>query len=102
MSEVRRADGERGAKERDVMHPPLRTLRVRLLPQLGAEGLKRAEEQRLALSPSEAAAMLGVSRDFFDEHIAPELRIVRRGRRKLIAVRELEGWLERESSLVLG
>jgi hypothetical protein len=28
---------------------------------------------RLALSPDEAAASLGVSRDFLDEHVAPEL-----------------------------
>lgn len=49
---------------------------------------------RLALSPEEAAAALGVSRDFFDEHLSAELRVVRRGRRKLIAVRELERWLD--------
>lgn len=49
---------------------------------------------RLALSPDEAAALLGVSRDYFDEHILCELRSVRRGRRVLIAVRELERWLE--------
>lgn len=29
--------------------------------------------------PNEAAAMLGVSRDFFDEQIKPEPRIIRRG-----------------------
>jgi hypothetical protein len=49
---------------------------------------------RLALSPAEAAQALGVSRDFFDGHVLPELRIVRRGRRRLIAVRELERWLD--------
>lgn len=48
---------------------------------------------RLALSKLEAAEALGVGPDFFDEHIAPELRIVRRGRRRLIAVTELERWL---------
>lgn len=52
---------------------------------------------RLALSPNEAAAALGVSRDFLDEHILPELRIVRRGRRRLIPLAELERWL-RESA----
>jgi excisionase family DNA binding protein len=49
---------------------------------------------RLALSPDEAAGALGVSRDFLDEHVMPELRVVRRGRRRLIPVRELERWLE--------
>lgn len=56
---------------------------------------------RLALSPDEAAAAVGVSRDFFDEHVAPELRIVRRGRRRLVPVRELERWLEESAALTL-
>jgi hypothetical protein len=56
---------------------------------------------RLALSPEEAATSIGVSRDFFDEHVVPELRIVRRGRRKLVPVRELERWLEREAARAL-
>lgn len=56
---------------------------------------------RLALSPDEAAASLGVSRDYFDEHVRPELRVVRRGRRVLVSVNELERWLGRSSSLTL-
>jgi excisionase family DNA binding protein len=52
---------------------------------------------RIALSPDEAAAALGVSRDYLDEHVAHELRWVRRGRRKFIAIVELERWLEREA-----
>jgi excisionase family DNA binding protein len=53
---------------------------------------------RLALSPEEAAALLGVSRDCFDEHVIAELRIVRRGRRILIALAELERWLDRAAT----
>jgi hypothetical protein len=52
----------------------------------------------LALAPDQAAAALSVSRDFFDQHILPELRIVRRGRRRLVSVRELERWLEESAS----
>ncbi|MCA1702399.1 MAG: helix-turn-helix domain-containing protein [Actinobacteria bacterium] len=52
---------------------------------------------RLAVSPDEAAEMLGVSRDYFDEHVIDELRVVRRGRRILIALAELERWLDRAS-----
>jgi excisionase family DNA binding protein len=55
---------------------------------------------RLALSPDEAAAVLGVSRDYFDEHVIDELRIVRRGRRILVALAELERWLDRSATRV--
>lgn len=48
---------------------------------------------RLALSKVEAASALGVSVDFFDQHVMPELRVVRRGRRRLIPVTELQRWL---------
>jgi excisionase family DNA binding protein len=53
---------------------------------------------RLALAPDEAAEALSVSRDFFDEHILPELRIIRRGRRRLIPIRELESWLHESAT----
>jgi excisionase family DNA binding protein len=56
---------------------------------------------RLALTVAEAAQSLGVSPDFFAEHVAGELRIVRRGRKKLVAVRELEAWLARSAALTL-
>ena len=57
---------------------------------------------RLALSKPEAAAALGVGPDFFEEHVAPDLRIVRRGSRKLIDVRELERWLHENGERTLG
>ena len=41
---------------------------------------------RLALTKAEAAYALGVSVDFFEQHVMHELRIVRRGRRRLIPV----------------
>lgn len=47
---------------------------------------------RIALTPAEAAAAIGVGPDFFDEHVAPELRLVRRGRKRLVPVRDLERW----------
>jgi excisionase family DNA binding protein len=66
-----------------------------------AAAIAAAPPPRLALSPDEAAAALSVSRDFLDEHVIPELRIVRRGRRRMIPVRELEAWLEREAARAL-
>jgi hypothetical protein len=57
---------------------------------------------RLAVSPTEAARMLGVSRDFFDEHIGHELPVIHRGRLKLFPIRQIERWLEREAALAVG
>lgn len=53
---------------------------------------------RLAVSPDEAAAILGVSRDYFDEHVIGELRVVRRGRRILVPLVEIERWLDRNAT----
>jgi excisionase family DNA binding protein len=55
---------------------------------------ERPPPPRIALTVEEAAESLGVSQDFFKEYIAPELQIVRLGRRKLIGVKALEIWVE--------
>jgi len=57
---------------------------------------------RLALTPAEAAMAIGCSRDFFDEHIGPELHWVRRGRLKFVPVKELDRWLSDSAAMVLG
>ena len=49
---------------------------------------------RITLSPDEAAQALGISRDYFDAHVRPELRIIRRGRRRLVPVAELQRWAD--------
>ena len=56
---------------------------------------------RLALRPSEASAAIGVSDDYFREHIDHELAWVRRGRSRVVAVAEIERWLERNAERVL-
>ena len=54
---------------------------------------------RLCVKPDEAAQMLSVSRDYFDEHVKPELRIVHRGTRTvLVPVAELVRWVERNAA----
>ena len=62
-----------------------------------------AEERplRIALTPEEAAQAIGCSRDFFDEHIGPELRWVRRGRLKFVAIVELQDWFRRSAAVTL-
>jgi excisionase family DNA binding protein len=56
---------------------------------------------RLALSKAEAAAALGVSVDFLEDHILGELPVVRVGRRRLIPITELERWLEAHAARAL-
>jgi excisionase family DNA binding protein len=57
--------------------------------------------QRLALTKAEAADALGVSVDFLEQHVIPELRVVRRGRRRLIPVLELERWIDESAEVLL-
>lgn len=68
-------------------------------PGAGAQrgARSRFAMRRLALRPEEAAEAIGVSRSFFFADILPELRVVRRGRVRLIQVAELEQWLERNA-----
>lgn len=56
---------------------------------------------RLSLRPEEAALAMGVSRDFFDQHIAPELSVVRLGRLKLYPVEAIRQWLEDHAERIL-
>jgi excisionase family DNA binding protein len=71
------------------------------LALLGFEVVVSAAVQRVTLTPIEAAAALGVSRDFFDAHIRDELRLIRRGRLVLVPVRELERWADENAARVL-
>lgn len=77
------------------------------VPQLGGDGHRGALRKngagvpRLALSVQEACDALGVGWDFWREQVAPEVRIVRRGRRKLVPVAELERWLDAHAELAL-
>jgi hypothetical protein len=54
---------------------------------------------RIALTPSEAAAAIGVGPDFFDANVAPQLRLIRRGRKRLVPVRELERWVSENAEM---
>jgi excisionase family DNA binding protein len=56
----------------------------------------------LAVGPEAAAGMLDVSRDHLEKHILGELRYIRRGRRILIPVAELNHWLERNAGRAVG
>ena len=60
-----------------------------------------ARVPRLALTKAEAADALGVSVDFLEQHVMPELRVVRRGRRRLIPILELERWIDESAEVLL-
>jgi hypothetical protein len=47
---------------------------------------------RVALSRQEAAMSLGMSLDSFERHVQPELRLIRRGKLRLVPLAELERW----------
>jgi len=72
-------------------------------PPRESNGRPKSAVRRVTVVPNEAAAMLGVSRDFFDEHIKPELRIIRRGSKTiLIPVVELERWVDQSAARYSG
>jgi excisionase family DNA binding protein len=62
---------------------------------------KATHPLRLALSQQEAAEALGVSPDFFQQHLGHEIRCVRRGRRRLYPVSELQRWLDEQATRAL-
>ena len=47
---------------------------------------------RVALSRQEAAISLGMSLDSFERHVQPELKLIRRGKLRLIPLVELQRW----------
>jgi single-stranded DNA-binding protein len=56
---------------------------------------------RLAVTRAEAATALGMSINSFERHVQPELRIVRRGKLRLIPLREIERWLDNNAEPTL-
>lgn len=52
---------------------------------------------RLAVSRAEAAAALGMSLDSFERYVQAEVRLIRRGRMRLVPVSELRRWLAENS-----
>jgi len=58
---------------------------------------------RVALRcPAEAAAALGVSDEFFNARVKPDLRLIRKGSLTLVLVSELERWGQENGARTLG
>jgi hypothetical protein len=62
--------------------------------------LSDASVPRLAYRLSEAASALGASDDWFRAHVIPEIKLIRRGRKKLVPHSELVRWIAENSSKV--
>ena len=56
---------------------------------------------RVALTIDEAAAALGISPDSFGRHVQPDIKMIRRGKLRMVPVIELERWAERSAETVL-
>jgi hypothetical protein len=54
---------------------------------------------RISLTLEEAAASLGMSLAHFRRHVLPDLKIVRSGALRVVSIRELERWVDREGTL---
>ena len=85
------------SKQMDIARPDDMS-RLRGLTDAGE---RHASAKRLAMTRPEAARALGVSINSFERHVQPELRIVRRGKLRLIPVREIERWLEENAEWTL-
>ncbi len=56
---------------------------------------------RLLLTRTEAAEACGVSVDFFETHIQSDLRLIRKGRLRLVPLAELQRWIEQNAEPTL-
>lgn len=56
---------------------------------------------RVALTPAEAAAALGMGLTSFKKYVQPQVRIVRRGKLRVIPVSEVERWAEENAEHIL-
>ena len=60
-----------------------------------------ARVPRVALTRAEAASSLGISVDSFERYVQPEVRVIRRGRMRLIPLGDLERWADENAVLTL-
>ena len=57
--------------------------------------------QPIALRREQAAAVLGLSVDAFDEHVRSEVKAIRKGRLVLFPVEELQRWARQHAATAL-
>ena len=62
---------------------------------------RSATVPRITLTRAEASRALGISMDSFERYVQPEVRVIRRGRMRLIPLRDLERWADENAALTL-
>lgn len=67
----------------------------------GVEPGSLAPIPRVALTREEAAAALGVGLETFRTKVQPELQMIRRGSVRIVAVTELQRWIDENAERVL-
>jgi len=55
-----------------------------------------------ALPREEAARSLGMSVDSFERHVQHEVRLIRRGKLRLVPIAEIERWCEDNAAPTIG
>jgi len=61
-----------------------------------------APAPRIALTREEAAHALGMSLDSFERHVQAEVRLIRRGKLRLVPVSEIQRWAESNAEMTFG
>jgi hypothetical protein len=56
---------------------------------------------RIALTREEAAHAIGMSLTSFEQYVQPDLRLIRRGKLRLVPVAELERWCDANAERTL-
>ncbi len=91
------AMGDRQADRQVVEHDGV----LDVLAELVAERLEHRRPSRVTYTRAEAAEAIGCSLDFFEDHIQPDLRLVRLGRKVLVPVEELYDYVDRVAEYTL-
>ncbi|MEA2361671.1 MAG: hypothetical protein QOD71_816 [Thermoleophilaceae bacterium] len=83
-----------------ITSPAWRMLRVSVDPSKRVHALSNVRRSR-STCPAVGFAALGMSLDSFERHVQPHVRLVRRGKLRLVPVTELQRWLDESATHAL-
>jgi hypothetical protein len=56
---------------------------------------------RVLVTRQEAAELMAMSLDSFERYVQPEIKLVRKGRMRLVPISELERWKDRNAAALV-